>query len=452
MSATLRRWFDPARSKELLLLAGPIIAGMGSQIVLNLVDTAMVGAIGPAPQAAAGLGSFTYLVVANLIIGVGMAVQATVARRDGEDDKGSAGAALDTGLVIAIGVGLPLGYGLAQVAPDAFSLLTDDPEVAIGGGGYLAIRLMGLGAVAANYCFRGFYNGIGRSVVYLVSIVLIHATNIFLNWVFIYGNLGAKPMGVRGAALASVLAAVFGVCFYTILTLVQSDIRRTFRPFRFASITLGRLRRMVTLAWPEGLRGVMVTLGFLIFLELHEAFGTREAAAGTILINVASAGFLLALGMGFACATMVGRHLGRGEPEQARRMVWLGARLAMVGLLVPSILLAVFAPQVLSLFTPDVPVVETATPALRLFAIAATFDALPVVLVFSLQGAGATRWVAGVQVMQQYVLLIPLALLLGFSLGLGVFGLWVGLLLSRIGMLGFGLAKIRSDSWTRIEV
>ena len=452
MTAQPSRWFDPTRSKQLLLLAGPIVAGMGSQIVLNLVDTAMVGAIGPAPQAAAGLGSFTYLVVANLIIGIGMAVQATAARRDGEQDKSSAGAALDTGLVIAIVVGLPLGYGLAQVAPQLFAHLTDDPEVAIGGGGYLAIRLMGLGAVAANYCFRGFYNGIGRSVVYLASIVLIHATNIFLNWVFIYGNLGTKPMGVRGAALASVLAAVFGVCFYCILTLVQTDIRQKFRPFRFASITLDRVRRMIGIAWPEGLRGVMVTLGFLIFLEMHEAFGTREAAAGTILINVASAGFLLALGMGFACATMVGRHLGRKEPDEARRMIWLGARLAVVGLLVPSILLAIFAPQVLSLFTPDVPVIDTATPALRLFALAAAFDAVPVVLVFSLQGAGATRWVAGVQVMQQYVLLIPLALLLGFTFGMGVFGLWLGLLLSRVGMLGFALAKVRSDSWTRIEV
>ena len=452
MTSLLRRWFDPARSKSLLLLAAPIIAGMGSQIILNLVDTGMVGALGPAPQAAVGLGSFSYLVVANLIIGIGMAVQATVARRDGEQDKGSAGAALDTGLVIAIVIGLPLGYGLSQVAPELFTRLTDDPEVAVGGGGYLAIRLMGLGAVAANYCFRGFYNGIGRSMVYLASIVLIHAINILLNWVFIFGNLGVRPMGVRGAALASVIAAVFGVCFYSILTLVQADIRQQFRPFRFASITFARLRRLIWIAWPEGLRGVLVSFGFLVFLALHEALGTREAAAGTILINVASAGFLLALGMGFACATMVGRHLGRGDPDEARLMVWQGARLAMAGLLLPSIALAIFAPQVLALFTPDVPVIETATPALRLFALAAAFDALPVVLVFSLQGAGATRWVAGVQVMQQYVLLIPLALLLGFVFGMGVFGLWLGLLLSRLGMLGFGLARIRSDAWTGIRV
>jgi multidrug resistance protein, MATE family len=452
MRAALQRWFDPARSRELLTLAGPIIAGMASQTVFNLVDTAMVGDLGPAPQAAAGLGSFTFLVLAYLVVGVGTGVQAVAARRDGEEDKEAAGASLDTGLVLAVLVGLPLGYGLAQLAPTIFGHLSDDPKVVADGSGYLAIRLMGLGAVAANYCFRGFYNGVGRSRVYMTSIVLIHVSNVFLNWVFIYGNLGARPMGVKGAALASVLAAVFGVCFYTTLTLVQGDIRSVFKPFRFSSLRASRFARMLSLSWPEAVRGVLTLFGFLLFLELHEAFGTREAAAGTILINVASAGFLPAFGMGLACATLVGRHLGRGQPEEARAMVWLGARLAAAGLLVPCLLVGIFAPQVLGLFTPDAPVVETATSALRLYAFTGPADAIPVVLVFSMFGAGATRWVAGVQVTQQYALLLPLAWLFGFALNLGVLGLWIGLVLSRIGMAWFGVRRIRGDRWASIDV
>jgi Na+-driven multidrug efflux pump len=209
---------------------------------------------------------------------------------------------------------------------------------------------------------------------------------------------------------------------------------------------------MLSLSWPEAVRGVLTLFGFLLFLELHEAFGTREAAAGTILINVASAGFLPAFGMGLACATLVGRHLGRGQPEEARAMVWLGARLAAAGLLVPCLLVGIFAPQVLGLFTPDAPVVETATSALRLYAFTGPADAIPVVLVFSMFGAGATRWVAGVQVTQQYALLLPLAWLFGFALNLGVLGLWIGLVLSRIGMAWFGVRRIRGDRWASIDV
>ena len=445
-------WFERERSRQILLLAGPIIAGMGSQTLMNLVDTGMVGRLGPAPQAAAGLGSFTFWVLANLIIALGAGVQAIVARRDGEEDREGAGSGLDTGLLLAVLIGLPLGYTLAEAAPWLFSLLTDDAAVSAGGSRYLAIRLMGLGAVAANYCFRGFYNGVGRSMVYMSTLIVIHGANVFLNWVFIYGNFGARAMGVEGAALASVLAAVIGTCVYSILTLTQADVRTVYKPFRFRNIRPDRVASLVRLSVPEAVRGVLVMLGFLLFLDLHETIGTRAAAAGTILVNIASAGFLPAMGMGMAGATLVGRHLGRGEPDEARRLMWLAVRLGATGIAVPAILLAVFAEPVLAIFTPDAPTIEAAVPALRLFAVAAIFDVLPIVLVFSLLGAGATRWVAGVQIFQQYILLLPLAALLGLVLEMGIFGLWVGMFLSRLGLAAFAIVKVQGDGWTRIEV
>ena len=448
----IERWFPRDRSRELLALAVPILLGMASQTVLNLVDTAMVGRLGPAPQGAAGLGSFAFWVLANLIIGVGTGVQATVARRDGEDDAEGAGAALDTGLVLAFAVGLPLGYLLAQAAPALFPLLSDDAEVVAGGSGYLAIRLMSVGAVAANYCFRGFFNGIGQSRVYMTTIAASHVANVFLNWVFIYGNLGAEPMGVRGAALASVLATVFATCLYTGLTLARRDVRRRFKPFRFASVTGPRVRALIRIAWPEAIRGIGLMLGYLLFLRLHAAIDTRAVAAGTILVNLASTGFLPALGMGLACSTMVGRHLGRDEPDVARGFAWLGVRITMASLALPAVLAAVFAEPILGVFTQDALVIAAAKPALQLFAVSAVLDALPMVLVFSLLGAGATRFVAVVQITQQYLLLLPLAAALGLWLDLGVFGMWVAMLLSRIAVAGIAVRKLRGDDWTRIEV
>ena len=193
-----------------------------------------------------------------------------------------------------------------------------------------------MGVVGANFCYRGFYNGIGRSTVYLVSIALIQALNIFFNWVFIYGNLGAEAMDVREAALASVLAAVIGTCFYTFLTLVQKDVRTTYRPFRIANLERSGFGAMLRLAWPEAVRGIGLMVSFLWFLELHEAISTRALAAGTILMNLGSAGFLPAMGMGLAGATMVGRHLGMGQPDEARKFVWLGVRLTVGCMLLPA--------------------------------------------------------------------------------------------------------------------
>jgi len=449
-----RLWnlLPPGRHRDLLALAIPIGLGLSSQILLNLVDTAMVGQIGHQAQAAAALGGFAFWMMANLLVGIGTGVQTMCSRRHGEDRPEAAGAILDVSLLFCFVVALPAGWLLAQGAGWVFSLATSDPIIESEGTGYLAIRMVGLGAVVANYCYRGFYNGIGRPVIYMLSLGLIQVVNIFLNWVLIFGHLGARPMGVDGAAQASVLAAVFGVIFYSVVTLVFSDVRTVFRPLRFRNLLAAGPGRLFSLSWPESIRGVLVMVGFFAFLELHEGLGSREAAAGAILVNVASGGYLLALGFGLACATMVGRHLGRGDPAEARRMVWLGVRMATLVLLVPAAVLTLFPGEILGIFTPDQLVVETAIPAIRVFALASVADALPIVLVYSLLGAGATRWVAGAQIVQQYIIMLPLAWLFAYPLGLGVLGLWLGMAASRAALALVAVPKFQGSSWESISV
>ena len=442
----------PGRHRDLLALAIPISLGLSSQILLNLVDTAMVGQIGHQAQAAAALGGFAFWMMANLAVGIGTGVQTMCSRRHGEDRPEAAGAVLDVSLVFCFVIALPAGWLLAQGASWVFGLATSDPVIESEGTGYLAIRMVGLGAVVANYCYRGFYNGVGRPVVYMLSLALVQVVNILLNWVLIFGNLGARPMGVDGAAQASVLAAVFGVIFYSIITLVFSDIRTVFRPLRFRNLLAAGPGRLLSLSWPESIRGVLVMVGFFAFLELHEGLGSREAAAGAILVNVASGGYLLALGFGLACATMVGRHLGKGDPDEARRMVWVGVRMATTVLLLPAAVLTLFPAEVLGLFTPDQLVIETATPAIRVFALAGVADALPIVLVYSLLGAGATRWVAGAQIVQQFAVMLPLAWFLAYPLGLGVLGLWLGLAVSRAALALVAVPKFRGSSWESIAL
>jgi putative MATE family efflux protein len=439
-------------TRRLLVLAGPIILGMASQTIMNLVDTAMVGRLGPAAQSAAGLGSFSFWVLANLLIGLGVAVQAMVSRRDGEGEPERAGATLDSGIFLALLLGLPIGYGLGVLAPSLFVTLTTDPDVVEGGSLYLQLRLMGLGVVVANYCFRGFYNGIGQSSTYLASIVLIHVTNILFNWIFIFGQLGATPMGVRGAGMASALAAAVGTVFYTVLTVTQKPVMERYKPFRFRSLAPERLRRMVRLTWPEAVRGILTMTGFLLFLRLHSYVGTRETAAGTILMNIASVGFLPAVGMGLAGATLLGRSIGEGRPDEGRKLVWKGVQLTAAGLVLPCIVLLLFPDWAVGWFTPDGRVVQLARPAVRILGITMVFDALPIVLMFSLQGAGATRWVARVQVVQQYGVLLPLAWLLGIHFEMGILGLWLAMPASRIALAIPAWFKMRGTSWERIEV
>jgi Na+-driven multidrug efflux pump len=133
-------------------------------------------------------------------------------------------------------------------------------------------------------------------------------------------------------------------------------------------------------------------------------------------------------------------------------MVWLGVRMATAVLVLPAAILVVAPSAVLAVFTLDQLVIETAIPALQLFALATLVDALPIVLIYSLLGAGATRWVAGVQVIQQFVVMLPLAWLLAYPMGLGVLGLWIGMAGSRVLLALVAIPKFQGETWESIEV
>lgn len=440
---------------------------MAGQIVLNLVDTAMVGRLGPAPQASVGLGSFSFLMFATMVTCLGTGVQAIVSRREGEGDQDAAGGALDTGLCLSVIIGLPMGYLLAQAAPTVFAQLSDDPlvvhgnEIYSGGSEYLAIRLLALGVIGANFCYRGFYNGIGRSSVYMISILLIQVLNILFNWIFIFGNLGAEAMDVRGAALASVVAQCIGTCFYTFLTFLQADIRKQYRPFRLSRIKAPSFFQLGGLVWPEAVRSAAVLISFTVFLKLHGEISTTSLAAGTILLNIGSAGFLVALGMGLAGATIVGQNLGRGQPDEARTLVWLGVRLCTVAMLPGAAAVAIWPEPLLSLFSQDPATIAIAVPSLRLFSFTVLVNVVPIVLMFSLLGAGETRWVAKVQTAQQYLLMLPLAAFLGLwllpTLGYSsetaaVFGLWTGMALSRLVISAVVVPRFQGTNWEKVQI
>ena len=118
-----RLWnlLPPGRHRDLLALAIPIGLGLSSQILLNLVDTAMVGQIGHQAQAAAALGGFAFWMMANLLVGIGTGVQTMCSRRHGEDRPEAAGAILDVSLLFCFVVALPAGWLLAQGAGWVFS-------------------------------------------------------------------------------------------------------------------------------------------------------------------------------------------------------------------------------------------------------------------------------------------------------------------------------------------
>ena len=439
---------DRSRIRTILALALPIIGGMVSQNVLNLVDTAMVGYLGDEALAAVGIASFGNFMAMAFITGMGAGVQSMAARRKGEGNTDSMAVPLNGGLVLAAGLALPWSGLLVMFTPDLFWLLNSDPEVISLGVPYLQARLFGMTAIGLNYAFRGYWNGVNLSRLYLSTLVVMHIANIGLNWVLIFGNLGAPAMGATGAGIASAVSTYVGTATYVFLGLRHASKAGFLRELPGKK----QFRTLLRLAIPAGAQQLFLAAGFTVFFRIVGAVGTQELAAANVVLNVMLVGLLPGIGLGLAANSLVSQSLGRGDKADAKRWGWDVVRVALVVMVVLALPMVLAPDLVLSAFLHDPDTLAIARPALRLTGLTLALDAVGMVLLNALQGAGATRMAAGVAVACQWGVGLPMAFVLGPMLGLDLVWIWASQGIYRAGQAMIYAVVWKRGKWAEIAV
>jgi multidrug resistance protein, MATE family len=436
------------RRRRIVRLALPIIAAMLSQNVLNLVDTIMVGTLGDAALGAVGLGGALNFVTSAVVLGLSAGVQATAARRVGEGKMDEAALPLNGGLLLAVSLAVPWSMLLFALTPAFYPYLIDDPAVVGEGVPYLRARLVAMAAMGMNFSFRGYWNAIGRPVLYMGTLVVMHLTNVLLNWVFIFGNLGAPALGTTGAGVASAIATGLGTVVYFSLGW------RVARPQGFLRGVPGResLRRMIQVSAPMSVQQVFFAGGMTAFFWITGRVGTAELAASHVLVNLLLVGLLPGIGFGLASASLVGQALGRGDPADAKRWGWEVARMAMGTVALVALPAVIFPGAVLGIFIHDPDTMAMAILPLRLVAAFIAVDAAGMVLMHSLVGAGDTRRTMAVSIALQWALFLPVAFFVGPVFGWGLTALWAANVIYRkVQTAAFALMWYRGR-WAGIRV
>jgi len=409
------------RLETILKLAMPIVGGMVSQNLLNLVDTAMVGRLGADALAAVGLAGIMSFLAIAFIAGLSSGVQAMAARRLGEGRRGEMAVPLNGGLLFAAGLALPWSFLLYWLAPDLFPLLNSDPAVMEHGVPYLQARIVGLTAVGMNFAFRGYFNGVNLSGLYLRTLLVMHTVNVVLNYVLIFGKLGLPALGATGAGIGTAIASYVGTATYLFLGL---------RYARTAGF-FGRLpseetmRTMLRLAVPAGLQRLLFAAGFTTLFWIIGRVGTVELAAANVLINLTLVIILPGIGLGMASASLVGQALGRRDADDAKRWGWDVVRVAVVAM-VPLGLPMMFATDVVfGIFTTDPAAIAAGRIPLQIIGGSVVLEAVGMVLLQSMLGAGAARTVMIVSISLQWFFFLPIAFVVGPTLGYGLVGIWL---------------------------
>lgn len=436
------------RLRRILSLALPIIGGMVSQNVLNLIDTAMVGVLGDTALAAVGMGGITNFLVTSFILGLGAGVQAMAARRVGEKRDDETASPLNGGLLIAVSTAVPWAILLWITVPYLFPYLVDDHAVVDQGVPYLRARLCAMAAMGMNFCFRGYWNATDRSALYMRTLVVMHVSNIVLNYLLIYGSFGFPELGAPGAGVASAIATWLGTFYYFGLAFKHARSGGFFR----ALPDMKTMKTMVRLSLPASIQQFFFSSGMTAFYWICGLVGTAQLAAANVTINLLLVGLLPGLGFGLASMSLVGQALGRKDPVDARRWGWQVSRVAVVTVFVLALPGVIFPDLLLMAFIHDETTRALAVWPLRLVAFTLCFDAIGMVLMNSLLGAGDSTRVMYVSIGLQWILFLPVAYLVGHELEYGLTAIFVVQIVYRGIQTGVFVQLWRGKHWTTIKV
>jgi MATE family multidrug resistance protein len=276
----------------------------------------------------------------------------------------------------------------------------------------------------------------------------IAVLNAALNYALIFGNWGAPELGIAGAAIASTSIQVAGIVFLIFYAGWATPEYTLFRNFHRPDGDA--LARVLRLGWPIGLTGLAEVSLFAAASVMMGWIGTLELAAHGIALQIASATFMIHLGLSQAVTVRAGRAYGAGDGANLRRGAGVGFGMSMVVALATIILFLTVPEVFIRLFvSPDDPARdEILVIGVVLLAAAAVFqlmDAAQVMALGMLRGVQDTRWPMVIAAGSYWVVGVPASYLLGFPMGWGPVGIWAGLAIG----LAFAAVFLSWRFWAR---
>lgn len=435
------------RSRQVLDISLPIVGGMISQNILNLVDAAMVGTQGSAAIAAIGISGFINFMAVAFFTGFAAGVQAMVSRRIGEGRSKEAAYPMNAALVIITLFALPTSIILFFLAPKILHLLNNDPELLQEGIPYLQARFAGIVAIGLNFSFRSYWSAIGQTQYYLRTLLIMHTINIILNYALIFGHFGMPELGTLGAGIGTTISVALGTLYYHYLATKHT------KQYGYLS-QLARwptIRSILKISIPSALQQFFFASGFTALFWIIGMVGTHQLAAVNAITSVMLVAILPCIALGIGAATLVGQSLGRKDPHNAYLWGWDVTKLAIIFAIALGALFYIFTDSIMGIFLKEPVALAAAHWPFKLSALIIVIDAVGLVFLNALNGAGSTKSTLYVSIISQWVLFLPVAWYLGPYLGKSLIVIWVAYSVYRVLQTGAFVWLWQRRRWSTIQ-
>jgi MATE family multidrug resistance protein len=429
----------------MVTLAVPVVLSELGWMAMGVVDTIMVGRLGPAAIGAVALGNAICYTPSIFGVGLMLGLDTLVAQAYGRKDHDECHRWLAQGVYLACIAAVPIMAGI-WLASLGFAHFGIAAEVAGPASEYLRLLNWGTLPLLLYGATRRYLQGVGQVRVITVTYVLANLVNWFGNWVLIYGKLGLPALGVNGSAISTAFARV--TMAVALLGFAWRYERGRGHPLfhHWARPQAARIKRLLRLGAPAAGQ-ILLEVGAWNLATFSAGYLTPVAlATHQIVLNYASVTYMVPLGISAAAAVSVGHAVGAGDAARARRAGWMALALGTSFMLLAALAFLLWPRPLIELFSRDPRVLAVGPGLLGIVACFEVFDGIQTVSTGALRGLGETHAPMWANLVGYWVLGLPLGFSLCFGLKWGIYGLWIGLTLALVLIALALLVRWRRDA------
>lgn len=377
-------------NKQIWNVSYPIFLSLLAQNVINVTDTAFLGRVGEVALGASAMGGLFYICIFTIAFGFSTGSQIVIARRNGEGRYQDVGPVMMQGVLFLL-VMAALLFGLSRAfAQDIMGVMISSEKVLDATMEFIDWRIYGFFFSFMNVMFRALYIGITRTKVLTINAVVMAITNVILDYVLVFGKFGFPEMGIKGAAIASVIAEASSILFFVIYTYMTVDLKK-YGLNHLRSFNPALLLRILNISCFTMLQYFLSMGTWFIFFVAVERLGERQLAIANIVRSVYIVMLIPVSSLSTTANSFVSNAIGAGGVNQVVVIIRKIAKLSFFIMLCCALLTALFPHAILSIYTNEQALISEAVNSVYVVCVAMLIASLANVFFNGISGTGNTR-------------------------------------------------------------
>ena len=437
-------------NKEIWRVTYPIFLGLLAQNVINVTDTAFLGRVGEVALGAAAMGGLLYICVYTIAFGFSVGSQILIARRNGEGNYRAVGPVMWQGTAFSFGMAVCLLILMYFSAAPLIRLLITSDSIYGATYEFFTWRIWGFLFAFVNVMFRGLYIGITRTKVLTMNAVVMALVNVILDYALVFGELGLPEMGVRGAALASVIAEASSLLFFLLYTYYKVDLKK-YGLNRFGQFDLSMVLRILRISCFTMVQYFLAMAIWFVFFMALERLGQRQLAVANIVRSVYVVLLIPVQALSTTANTLVSNLIGAGGSSGVVTLLHKISRMSFLIMVVFVGLCVAFPGSILSVYTNEEALLVESVSALYVVCGAMLIASLANVYFNGISGTGNTQAALVLEVFVQvfYALYI---IVVGMVIQAPVDVCFTTEVIYYVLMLGSSLIYLKKAKWQNKKI